>query len=111
MARETTTEVADLRKKLSMGDLKIPQNEDVQSIAGAFKLYLKLLPEPILPCTVFKPLCQIIKKKFKGMLVQFVGALNGGLYGIKFRIFSQKKQKKKRIIFSLTLFFNKINHL
>jgi hypothetical protein len=66
MASETTKEVADLRKQLSMGDLKIPQSEDVQTIAGAFKLYLKLLPEPILPSTTFKPLCQLIKKKFKG---------------------------------------------
>lgn len=104
MASETTKEVGDLRKQLSMGDLKIPQSEDVQTIAGAFKLYLKLLPEPILPATAFKPLCQLIKKKFKGTLSGITHKnLRGNVTkcGIISKIFSKIS---KNLIFITTRF-------
>ena len=61
-----TSLIRELKEAFDMG--KRPQlditHHDVQTIASLLKLYLRELPEPIIPCISYEPVMKIVNRDF-----------------------------------------------
>jgi hypothetical protein len=57
--------IQSLKEQYDAGSQEdFPPNEDIHTVASLFKLYLKELPEPVVPFALYTPCTDAIKSKY-----------------------------------------------